>query len=94
VLVKPVFILQFTEATMTLRVKLEIVPYGDEEKTYEIGRLDIFNKGRTEFGHCEYGVIELTNEPGLYDQTILHRRDLGAWALVLKTLSTLPVEGP
>jgi len=30
---------------MTLRVKLEIIPHGDEDRAYEIGRLDIFNKG-------------------------------------------------
>jgi hypothetical protein len=84
---------------MTLRVKLEIVPYGDEDEAYEIGRLDIFNKGRTETGHCEYGVIDLPadvddGEPGLFDQTVLHRRDKGAWALVRKVLEELPVHGP
>lgn len=28
---------------------------GDEDKAYEIGRLDIFNKDYVEFGHCAYG---------------------------------------
>ena len=80
---------------MTLRIKVEVVPFGEEEKAYEIGRLDIFNKGRAEFGHSEYGVINLTkNDAGLYDQTVLHRRDLGAWALIAKVLASLPISGP
>lgn len=80
---------------MTLRVKLEIVPHGDESRTYEIGRLDIFNKGLVDFGHHEYGVIEMTAKGGaLHDKTILHRRDLGAWKLVLKALKELEIEGP
>jgi hypothetical protein len=77
---------------MTLRVKLEIVPFGDEEKTYSIGQLDIFNKGYAESGHCEYGVIEIEparNTAGLYTETVLHLRDLGAWALVNKVLDKL-----
>lgn len=75
---------------MVLRVKLEIVPYGVEEASHEIGRLDIFNKGRAEFGHHEYGIIDLTKgKEGLYQETVLHRRDLGAWALVQKVLVTI-----
>ncbi len=31
---------------MVLRVILQIIPHGDETKTREIGRLDIFNKGK------------------------------------------------
>lgn len=74
---------------MTLRVKLEIVPFGDEDKAYEIGRLDIFNKGSAAFGHYEYGIIEIDpekKEAGLYQNTVVHRRHLGAWALVSKVL--------
>ena len=77
---------------MTLRVRLEIVPFGNEEKTYSIGQLDIFNKGYAEFGHCEYGVIEIESDrstAGLYTETVLHRRDLGAWALVNSVLNKL-----
>lgn len=75
-----------------MRVTVEIVPFGDEDKKYEIGRLDIFNKGLTEFGHCEYGVINIDvekDEFGLHDKTVLHRRDLGAWKLVEKTIKEL-----
>lgn len=80
---------------MTLRVKLEVVPFGDEDKTYEIGRLDIFNRGLVAFGHHEYGVINLTEEEeGLYTDTIAHRRQLGAWELVRKTITELEIPGP
>ncbi len=79
---------------MTLRVRMEVVPWGDENKTYEIGRLDIFNKANVGSGYYVYGVIEQDKElntGGLYEEEILHKRDLGAWALVLKTLDRLVV---
>ncbi len=70
-----------------LRVTLTIVPFGDEEKSREINRFDIFNKGHAEFGHCKYGVIEINEQgAGLWDDEILHRRDLGAEKLVQKVL--------
>lgn len=78
---------------MTLRVKLEIVPYGDEDKAREIGRLDIFNK--TGGIVSRYGVIEMTpGTGGLHNKEILHRRDLGAWKLVKDALDELGIEGP
>jgi hypothetical protein len=88
---------------MTLRVILQVVPYGEEEKAYEIGRLDIFNKGPATSpdgtslgGHHEYGVIDLSpdGKPGLYTQTVLHRRWLGAWELVHNAIEELEIEGP
>lgn len=80
---------------MVMRVKLEIVPLGEEDMAREIGRLDIFNMGPRPFGHCEYGVIELAPKTGgLHTRTILHRRDLGAWRLLEKCLQELAIEGP
>ncbi len=70
---------------MVLRVKIEIVPFGEEDEAREISRFDIFNKGWAEFGHCKYGVIEINKDgAGLWDEEILHRRDLGAEELVRK----------
>lgn len=77
---------------MVLRVKVEIVPFGDEQKSYELGRLDIFNKGYISFGHCEYGVIELDvegNTGGLYDNIVTHKRDEGYWVLLNKVINEL-----
>lgn len=88
---------------MTLRVKLEVVPFGDEEKAYEIGRLDIFNKGIAPpspegwdiGGYHVYGVINLTKgEEGLYNEEVLHRRWEGAWKLVVAAITELNIEGP
>lgn len=82
-----------------LRVRLEIVPYGVEELTYEIGRLDIFNTGlvmpelhsmRNQL--CTYGVIETSQgSGGLYDAEIEHDRSLGAWELVRKAIHDLGI---
>lgn len=78
-----------------LRARLEIVPFGDESRAHEIGQLLIFNKGPSEFGHHEYGVIDPSSkEPGMFTKTIQHRRDRGAWRLLYKALSELDVEGP
>ena len=82
---------------MTLRVILQVVPYGDEDKTYEIGRLDIFNKGPTGFGAdtYTYGVINLTkDDAGLYTDEVWHTRSEGAWTLVYEVLENLGIEGP
>jgi hypothetical protein len=77
-----------------LRVRLEIVPFGDESKAREIGRLDIFNK-QCDFNHinnevmCQYGVIELDKEKNtgaMYSEDIPHYRQDGAWKLVRKVL--------
>lgn len=73
---------------MTLRVKLEIVPFGVEEKMYEIGRLDIFNKGYAGLSDlCTYGAIDLTEgKEGLFDDEVFHNRADGAWQLVKKSI--------
>lgn len=74
---------------MTLRVTLEIVPFGDEDRKYKIGQLDIFNKGRVDMHHYQYGIIQLdpkANTGGMYKIDIIHCREDGAWELVQKVL--------
>lgn len=77
---------------MTLRVTLEIVPYGDETRKRVISRLDIFNMGRAsgeDVGVCEYGIIHIDNEKntaGLYEETVLHQVEHGAWDLIENAL--------
>jgi hypothetical protein len=79
-----------------LRVKIDIVPFGDEARAYEIHRFDIFRKdhdvaGPGEAGKHAYGVIEIesgTNvEAGMLDGQITHRRTLGAVELVRMVLN-------
>lgn len=80
---------------MVLRVRLEVVPFGDEDKAREIGRLDIFNRGEVEAGYHEYGVIQLDpKEHGLHTATILHHRPAGAWELVRRAIEDLRIRGP
>lgn len=70
---------------MVLRVKIEIVPFGDEDKTREIHRFDIFNKGDIGRGSCAYGVIDLdleNNTGGLFIEDVHHLRSAGALELV------------
>lgn len=76
---------------MTLRVKIEIVPYGVEENAREIYRFDIFNKGRAD-KMTKYGVIELDQEKktgGLWTNDVWHRREKGALELIRHVLERL-----
>lgn len=79
---------------MTLRVKLEVVRFGDETDVREIGRLDISNLGHVTPDKCEYEVIEAKGRPGLYNMAVLHDRDDGAWKLVAKVIKELNIRGP
>lgn len=77
---------------MTLRVILQVIPHGIEEAAYEIGRLDIFNKGPFEVDCHAYGVIDLTpHQEGLHNKTIYHYQGHGAWYLVKKVLTELDI---
>lgn len=78
-----------------LRVRVELVPFGDEDRAKELGQLIIHNKGMVEFGHADYGVINMTpGEEGEYVEDVRHRRDLGAWQLVAKAIKELDIKGP
>lgn len=72
---------------MTLRCTLSIVPWGNEEAIYEIGRLDINNQGRLSRSVFQYQVIDLGNTPGEFNKKVLHFREDGAWELLRKVLS-------
>ena len=72
---------------MTLRCTLSIVPWGNEEAIYEIGRLDINNQGQLSRSVCQYQVIDLGDTPGEFNKKVLHFREDGAWELLRKVLS-------
>lgn len=78
---------------MVLRVILQVVPFGDEDKIREIGRLDIFNKGPVADAH-QYGVLDFGPKPGLYSNTVIHFREDGAWELVRNAIARLEIKGP
>lgn len=68
---------------MTLRVIVQIVPFGDEERVREIGRLDISNTTYVGTSENEYGNV--------CDYVVRgHRRSDGFWPLVRKALDALP----
>lgn len=79
---------------MTLRVKLEIVPFGMEDRAHEIARLDIGNRGpdMMEEGYHRYVVLDLTKgQEGMYRRDIKHRRKDGPWDLVNAVITNLNV---
>mgnify|MGYP006347298799 CR=1 FL=1 len=79
---------------MTLRVTLEIIPYGDETGKYEIGSLDISNI-RGAMGYCEYRATQFSDGHTVLKQTIdgslTHDRRNGAWVLVKKAIESLDI---
>lgn len=74
---------------MTLRCRIEIVPGGDETRVRELARFDISREGRSGGGKEYYQVVELDQENrtgGMWQQSILHDRKLGAIQLVRHVL--------
>lgn len=87
---------------MTLRVILQIVPFGDEERVREIGRVDISNMGGmpkakyalpSEGTWCSYRVRYNGKE---HPHRVAHPREAGALLLAAEALhfaNDLYVEG-
>ena len=59
---------------MTLRVRISIVPFGDESKEREIHQINISNLG-DKFGEYKYGVEVDKYNTGEYDVHVYHRRE-------------------
>jgi hypothetical protein len=80
---------------MTLRVRISIVPFGDEEKEREIHQINISNLGDTgdKFGECLYGVELDKYKTEKYDVEIAHKRQDGPLELVYKAISRLTEDG-
>lgn len=78
---------------MTLRITVEIVPYGDEEAAYQIGCLDISNIETVERGHfgadiCRYSVTNKTDVGDFsWPEVKRHARRDEFWELIRKALS-------
>lgn len=78
---------------MTLRVTLEVIPFGKEEKKYKIGHMDISNMGEyTDINDAyKYNASQYSQDGGLkiesVDGSLIHFRDEGPWKLVKRVLS-------
>lgn len=79
---------------MTLRVTFEIIPFGEEDRKYEIGTLNIHNGGDHGLGYCEYyGEMKKKMwgdkvETKKFDK-LMHSRQEGFAVLVEKVLKEL-----
>lgn len=69
---------------MTLRVRISIVPFGDEDLEREIHQINISNLGDMgdRFGPCLYGVEVDKYKTGEYDVELYHKREDGPLKLV------------
>ena len=73
---------------MTLRITIEIVPYGDEAHKRVIHQFEVSNMGsKTPGGQTRYAGKWLNTEPWNPEGfKLLHRRELGALRLARKAL--------
>ena len=76
---------------MTLRVIIEVVPFGAEEDKYEIGRIDIHNGAHAGFGQSVYyGTYKSDDQENSCDlQNIFHSRKDGALVLIKKVIEEI-----
>lgn len=71
---------------MTLRVYIDIIPFGNEDAAYPLHEIDIHNIGHLPNGEYEY-IFEL-DDKGVASETVTHYRSDGAVELVKKVLNT------
>jgi hypothetical protein len=75
---------------MTLRVLLQIVPFGNEDKAYTIETVNISNVQQNGYGNCDYIIEHNKYKSGEKDLPMVnHNRQDGAIALVHKALEQL-----
>lgn len=74
-----------------IRVRVELVPFGDESNSKEIGQLVLANTGQRLFGECTYEAVLSSDDP--VDQqpairkSVSHFRKDGFWELLRKILN-------
>lgn len=78
---------------MTLRVRISIVPFGDESQEKEIHQVNISNITYAPKENCRYGVEVDKYKTGEYDVIVDHRRALGALKLVHGVFEELSTKG-
>lgn len=77
---------------MTLRVTLEIVPFGNEAEKRVIEVLNISNRGKLNHGPDDlyaYGIEHNKYKTGEFDAFVNHHRNDGALALASYALEAL-----
>ncbi len=74
---------------MTLRVRISIVPFGDETQEREIHQINISNLKDWGLGFAEYGVEVDRYKTDEYDFRLMHMRQEGALELVAKVMEKI-----
>lgn len=86
---------------MTLRITLEIVPWGDDAAKYSLGVIDIHNDGTGVFGHDRYygsyqehpqGTYHITDIEPISFENVEHNRRDGPLELTKKVIERLQEE--
>lgn len=83
---------------MTLRVTVEIVPFGDENNKQKISVMEVYNRGPSPYKPGYHQYSGLVN--GKYGDTtpfgvinpILHNRNHGPWPLIQQAIAAFQEE--
>jgi len=71
-----------------IRVRVEIVPFGEEDRSREIGQLIIANTGYGDSYNADYGFAYSDNFDDAHEGTVKNfSRDKGIWTLISECLS-------
>lgn len=85
---------------MTLRIKFEIVPHGDEDRVRELGRIDVHNMGSSRTSsvrgesYRDY-LVEASGEDipeGVSDWIRDYHRDRGYFLLAVLAVNTIDIK--
>ena len=69
-----------------IRVKIDLVPFGNEQRAKQIGELILANIGNVGLGVCEYEAVMYTdNQPPVYKR-VSHWRQDGFYTLIEKLI--------
>lgn len=74
---------------MTLRVRISVVPFGDETQEREIHQINVSNLRDWGLGFAEYGVEVDKYKTEDYDFNLMHMRQEGALELVAKVMEKI-----
>ena len=65
-----------------IRVKVDLVPYGDEDNTSQIGELVLANVANLGLGIYKYKAVLKTDMGEVTYKTVDHMRQSGFWELI------------
>ena len=77
-----------------IRVKVDLVPFGVEDQSKQIGELVLANIANLGLGRCVYAAVYEEGDGTIHHKKVEHSRQDGAWELIRIILSAEEAEDP